>query len=121
MAILNQLLQPFIRLGVESERQQETNLRAILFEGAKFGLMLFSQSTSWHFDWKARRRAAKSHSNRNRSARDDSRSIVVIFPALVKIANSDGSRYAGRKVLVEAEIIEWQSTPSLDLHVELKE
>lgn len=48
----------------------EKNLRAIIFAGAELGFTLFSQQSTWVFDWKVQ-------------GRPDSREIVV-FPALLE-------------------------------------
>jgi hypothetical protein len=103
MAILDHVLRPFINPGENAKVQQEKNLRAILFEGAKFGLLLFSQPASWDFDWRASRKAANGGASSNTQAR----SSIVVSPALVKSASKDGTRAAGKKVVAEAEVLEW--------------
>jgi hypothetical protein len=35
------------------QRYQEDNLRAILFQGAQLGFLLFCQPATWVFSWKA--------------------------------------------------------------------
>jgi hypothetical protein len=69
LKVLNHVLAPFMLNGSKS-LEWEKNLRAIIFAGAELGFILFSQQSTWVFDWKQQGRA-------------DSREIVV-FPALLE-------------------------------------
>lgn len=101
MALLDEIVQPFISPGPSAKEQQGKNLRAIMFEAAKFGLILFSQPTSWAFDWKTGRKGSNTTTNAQ------PRSSLVVFPALVKSSNVNGKHLPGGDVVVEAEIMSW--------------
>ena len=49
--LLDSILLPFIKPGIESHRAQEANLTSIIFEAAYFGISLFSQPAIWVFGW----------------------------------------------------------------------
>ena len=74
VALIYSILKPFINPGVESQRSQENNLSAIIFEGAQLGLLLFSQPSVWTFGWKV---PVREDTNGGRAGR-----LLVIFPAL---------------------------------------
>jgi len=52
LAVINNILKPFITVNPDNQRSQERNLSAILFEGAQLGLLLFSQPSIWVWGWK---------------------------------------------------------------------
>jgi hypothetical protein len=56
VALINSVLKPFLNPGSESQRYQERNLSAIVFQAAQLGLLLFSQQSIWVFDWEPSRR-----------------------------------------------------------------
>jgi hypothetical protein len=74
VALINAILKPFINPGLESQRSQENNLRAIILEGAQLGLLLFSQPSVWAFSWKV---PIGEESSGNRAGRP-----FIVFPAL---------------------------------------
>jgi hypothetical protein len=92
--LINAVLRPFVKSGVENERSQEGNLRAILFEGAQLGLLLFSQPSIWVPSWRSstgqdfdsgkRGSAHASTTNRNRT--------LVVFPALGELIERHGTK-----------------------------
>jgi hypothetical protein len=49
MELLNGILRPFIKSGKEAQLAQSENLASIIFEGAHFGYLLFSQPAIWVF------------------------------------------------------------------------
>jgi len=69
LKVLNHVLAPFMLNGSKN-LEWEKNLRAIIFSGAELGFTLFSQQSTWEFDWK-------------QHGRSDSMGIVV-FPALLE-------------------------------------
>lgn len=68
LKVLNHVLAPFMLNGSKN-LEWERNLRAIIFSGAELGLTLFSQQSTWVYDWKQQK--------------SDSMGIVV-FPALLE-------------------------------------
>jgi len=84
---INNVLSPYIAKGTQ-ERQRD-NLKEIIAEAAKFGHLLFSQPTTWLFDWSLP--ATKSRGN------------LIVFPGLVKVTDKDGRSYRDRKVVVSVE------------------
>lgn len=66
----NHVLSPFMISDSKNNMGWEKNLRAIIFSGAELGLTLFSQQSTWVFDW-------------NQHGRSDSMAVVV-FPALLE-------------------------------------
>jgi len=92
--LINSVLGPFVKPGTESARSQENNLRAILFEGAQLGLLLFSQPSIWvprwtsatgqDFDSEKRGQSHASTTNRNRT--------LVVFPALGELIERHGTK-----------------------------
>jgi hypothetical protein len=82
VALINSILKPFINPGVDSQRSQENNLSAIIFEGAQLGLLLFSQPSVWTFNWKV---DAREELSGRRGGRP-----FIIFPALGEQVESHG-------------------------------
>ncbi|KAF1363529.1 hypothetical protein EJ07DRAFT_173382 [Lizonia empirigonia] len=70
---LEKILQPFADSRINNE-QRKRNLEEILKRSASFAFTLFSQSSTWDFDWK---KGVKSGD-------------ICIFPALVQMTNEAG-------------------------------
>lgn len=81
IALINGVLKPFIKPGLESQRYQEDNLSAIIFEGAQLGLLLFSQSSVWVFGWKS---PSREEVEKIRPVVTTTRKgkVLVVFPSL---------------------------------------
>ena len=93
VAHINGVLKPFIKTG-EVQRYQEDNLKAIIFQGAQLGLLLFCQPSIWVFGWKA-----PSREERNGREKDGSQVATtdmsgarmwVVFPGIAERAEKHG-------------------------------
>lgn len=89
--IINGVLKPFIKPGPETERSQENNLRAIIFEGAQLGLLFFSQPSIWVRSWKQSSRQAEKHGSSPGSNLKRNRTLVV-FPAMGELTERHGAK-----------------------------
>ena len=61
-------------------------LRDILWDGAKFAFLLFSQPYFWQFDWQS-------------ETADHLSESPVVFPSLLRVMDEDGKRFAEPVVL----------------------
>ena len=75
MATLDNILRPYVDSRMD-DTQRSRNLQEILKRAAQFAFTLFSQPSSWRFDWNGGE-AAKSGS-------------LCIFPALVQVTDENG-------------------------------
>ncbi|RDW63373.1 hypothetical protein BP6252_10918 [Coleophoma cylindrospora] len=104
VALINSALQPFLKPGEVAQREQKANLGAIILEGAKIGLLLFSQPTIWRFGWSSAERKNTNHGDKNAkketygtaSGSAGSR-LLVVFPSLEDLGSNGRSRR--RKIL----------------------
>jgi hypothetical protein len=96
-AVLNTILRDFVSRDVDNH-EREANLEAIIKNGAKLGLALFSQSTAWKFDWGG---------NAESEVAQHQTQTIVTFPALVKITNNEGFRYRHARTALKAETAAW--------------
>jgi hypothetical protein len=87
VALINGVLKPFIKTG-EVQRYQEDNMKAIVFQGAQLGLLLFCQPSVWVFGWKA-----SSREQRNAREKDGTQEgttdmsgarMWVVFPGIAE-------------------------------------
>ncbi|KAK4494300.1 hypothetical protein PRZ48_014598 [Zasmidium cellare] len=86
--VLAQILQPYVKAGLG--RQRAKDLEMLISFGAQFGYTLFSQPTTWRFDWGG-----------GQGETDE----VVVFPALVKIGDDRGQRLKRDIVVEGAEVL----------------
>lgn len=77
MALINGVLKPFINPSAESQRSQENNLNAIIFEAAQLHLLLFSQPSIWQIGW-------------NISGVHGGKNVFVVFPSLAEQVERHG-------------------------------
>ncbi|KAH8761769.1 hypothetical protein BGZ57DRAFT_992822, partial [Hyaloscypha finlandica] len=80
LELLNGILRPFIKSGKEAQLAQSENLASIIFEGAHFGYLLFSQPAIWVFRW-----------DRKNLSQGGSKKFLVVFPGIGKLIVRDGS------------------------------
>jgi hypothetical protein len=101
VALINSVLKPFLNPGSESQRYQERNLGAIVFQAAQLGLLLFSQQSIWVFDWEPPRReevvngdkpGARVTTTEVGVARKTVGRMLVVFPAIGETIYRHGSR-----------------------------
>lgn len=67
------------------------NLKAVLRTAAHVSFVLFSQPSSFKFNWQPRRGRGDTSSERD----------VVVVPELMKVADENGNRLARAQVLVD--------------------
>lgn len=87
LCALDKSLQPFANPRVDNE-QRRGNLEEIIKRSAVFAFTLFSQPSSWNFDWK-------------QDVRLDSDAFCV-WPALVQVADDTGAPVHPPRVFSEA-------------------
>jgi len=101
VALINSVLKPFLNPGSESQRYQERNLSAIVFQAAQMGLLLFSQQSVWVFDWEPSRREDVVNGDKPGTrvtttevgvGRKTVGRMLVVFPATGEIIYRNGSR-----------------------------
>ncbi|KAF2166099.1 hypothetical protein M409DRAFT_55441 [Zasmidium cellare ATCC 36951] len=82
------ILQPYVKpkLG----RQRSKDLEMLINLGAQIGYTLFSQPTTWRFDWGGERHGADE---------------IVVFPAFVKVGDEGGQRLRREVVISGAEMM----------------
>jgi hypothetical protein len=112
VALINSVLKPFLNPGSESQRYQERNLSAIVFQAAQLGLLLFSQQSVWVFDWEPSRREDLVNGDKPGigvtttevgAGRKTVGRMLVVFPATGEIIYRHGSRQM-RTVAAAVEI-----------------
>ena len=86
---LNALLQDFSSNSNSAERQQ--SLDEIVRRGARLGYMLFTQPSTWSFDW----------TNNSSSPQD----ALVVYPALVQTGDGRGQRRPRAEPYSDKEIV----------------
>lgn len=84
--VLESVLQPFADSKVNN-KERKRNLEEILKRAALFAFTIFSQPSSWDFDW-----------------RDKAAGELCIFPALVQVANEAGDPVRPPRSFSEAVI-----------------
>jgi hypothetical protein len=113
IALINSVLKPFLNPGSESQRYQERNLSAIVFQAAQLGLLLFSQQSVWVFDWEPSRREDLVNGDKPGigvtttevgAGRKTVGRMLVVFPAIGEIIYQHGSRRM-RTVAAAVEVV----------------
>ena len=87
--ILENILQPFADSRMNNE-ERKRNLEGILKRSAIFAFTLFSQPSSWEFDWKEEQSVKSGE--------------LCIFPALVQVTNEAGEPIRPPRSLSEAVV-----------------
>jgi len=83
---INEVLQLFIKPDPEVQRYQKENLGAIAFKVAELGLILFSQPSTWLFEW-----TPPNHGSTEKNGGAGS-AILVLFPALSELMERGGKK-----------------------------
>ena len=86
---LDNVLRPFASTRY-SHDERISNLRGVIQRAVRFGFVLFSQPSSWDFDWNI--------------SKEDSNDHVVVFPALMQVADEQGTVFARPRLLVQKEL-----------------
>lgn len=98
--LLNAILEPFIKSGTEAQLAQADNLASIIFEGAQFGILLFSQPVLWTFEWDGKNlNQGGTNDQRYRTGNGNANKLLVVFPGIRKAVARGSER--GR-VIVDA-------------------
>ncbi|KAL9607047.1 MAG: hypothetical protein Q9167_008001 [Letrouitia subvulpina] len=87
---LNSLLRPYAD-GQHDDKERERKLEEIMRRAARFGFLLFSQPSTWNFDWETPQNAG--------------RGALVIFPALLQIGDDTGKKSPMPRALEEQELV----------------
>ena len=91
--LLNGMLRPFIKPGKEVQLAQFDNLASVIFEGAHFGYLLFSQPAIWVFRWDQKNPVPNDGSDRKVRSRIGNHSaerFLIVFPSIEKLITRDG-------------------------------
>ncbi|KAI4122381.1 MAG: hypothetical protein LQ338_005854 [Usnochroma carphineum] len=86
---LDSILSPF-EMDERSNQERVQKLEEILRRGARFGFLLFSQPSTWDFDWNTPASAGKG--------------ALAMFPAFVQVGDDNGRRLARPRVLEKQEL-----------------
>lgn len=86
---LDAILAPF-GTDERNSRERVQKLEEILRRGARLGFLLFSQPSTWEFDWATPPSAE--------------RGALAVFPALVQVGDDNGRRLPRPRVLEEQEL-----------------
>lgn len=78
-------LRPCAKDGDHEKRL--ANLEAIMKRASRFGFLLFSQPSSFHFDW------------------SDGGSGLVVFPGLLQVSDDNGKPVASPRVFGKKEVV----------------
>ncbi|KAL9046506.1 MAG: hypothetical protein Q9214_000675 [Letrouitia sp. 1 TL-2023] len=87
---LNTLLRPYAD-GQRDDNERERKLEEIMRRAARFGFLLFSQPSTWNFDWETPQNAG--------------RGALVIFPALLQVGDDNGKKSPMPRALEEQELV----------------
>ena len=86
---LNAVLRPFVDEQRDNE-ERGRKLEEIMRRAARYGLTLFSQPSTWGFDWDTPANAG--------------RGSLVIYPALVQSGDDNGRRLDRPRIVEEQEL-----------------
>jgi hypothetical protein len=86
---LGNVLQPFVNSGMD-DQERGRNLEEILKRSALFAFTMFSQPSTWDFDWKETQSIKAGE--------------LCIFPALVQVTDEAGERVKSPRSFSEAVI-----------------
>lgn len=86
---LDAILAPFATEERDS-RERTQKLEEILRRGARFGFLLFSQPSTWEFDWSTPPNAG--------------RGALAVSPALLQVGDDNGRRLPRPRTLEEQEL-----------------
>lgn len=86
LSALNKVLAPVVPMDQARNQQQQTHLRAVVLECARFGYMLLSQPNEWHLDYGEAELLASANAG-------DAGLVVITCPGLQKLGGRDGVRY----------------------------
>ncbi|KAI4210810.1 MAG: hypothetical protein LQ351_006392 [Letrouitia transgressa] len=86
---LNTLLRPYAD-SQRDDNERERKLEEIMRRAARFGFLLFSQPSTWNFDWETPQNAG--------------RGALVIFPALLQVGDDNGKKTPIPRALEEQEL-----------------
>lgn len=89
------------RMQGASRRQ---DLEGLVIRGAHYGWLLFSQPTSWMFDWDVHGSGVES-GNGDEEKKDE----LVVLPALLQIGDDWGRSLQVARVLAEAQTVKLES------------
>lgn len=98
VTLLNNILQPFIKPGIESQSRQADNLASIILEGAHFGILLLSQPAVWVFGWEGKDGGRSG--NRHISEDGSGKKTLVVFPGIEEVIVRGGKEHL--RVVVNA-------------------
>lgn len=84
-----ELADTFLRPCAKDEDHEKRlfNLEEIMKRAARFGFLLFSQPSSFHFDW------------------SDNDSGLVVFPGLLQVSDDNGKPVASPRVFGKKEVV----------------
>lgn len=88
---LDSILRPYAKEPFDDDERLR-KLEDLLKRAARFGYLLFSQPSQWGFKWDNDQSAAEKG--------------LIIFPALLQVADEDGKPLQKPRVLEEREVIE---------------
>lgn len=86
---LDAILAPFA-LEERDSRERTQKLEEILRRGARFGFLLFSQPSTWEFDWNTPPNAG--------------RGALAVSPALLQVGDDNGRRLPRPRIVEEQEL-----------------
>ena len=72
------------------DQERMRKLEEIMRRAARFGFLLFSQPSTWSFDWEAPQNAG--------------RGALVIFPALLQVGDDEGKQRSMPRALEDQEL-----------------
>ena len=88
---LDLVIHPYAKVSSGNDERLR-KLEDLFKRAARFGYLLFSQPSCWEFDWK--------------DAQDAAAERLIIFPALLQVADDEGKPLQKPRVLEKQEAIE---------------
>ena len=87
---IDNVLRPFASNRYSHEERID-NLRNVIARAVRYGYILFSQPSSWDFDWNL--------------GKEESGDGMVVFPALVQISDEQGTLFAKPRRVAQREYV----------------
>lgn len=87
---MDNVLRPFASSRFTHEERMD-NLRNVIQRAIRYGYTLFSQPTSWDFDWNL--------------GKEDVVDRMVVFPALVQVSDEHGGVFPKPRRVVQKECV----------------
>ena len=85
---LDSVLRPFASNSYSHE-ERLSNLRSVIQRAVRYGFTLFSQPSSWDFDWG--------------SVKEKGSNNMVVFPELLQVTDEHGNAFPNGRCVVQRE------------------